>query len=421
MTLDYFGIITDIIFFKNLPIVKKVFFILLILSILLPTQAQKLPESWYRAQAALDNGNYSIALTWIDSALMVSPSNPSFWLKRGEIQYTANSYQSALADFQNAEKYRAGISSLWLARTYAQLSDTANAFAQLKIHLESAGKEPESAIMLDRAFSELSKTPQWKKLWLTDWYSPAEKLTADVAYHFSRQRWTDAIELLNQRIEGRSARHQLYFLRGQAYFNTGSYKAADADFAHALNKSKRNHEYLAWKAKTLLKQGKTRKAITEINHAIEYSGGSPEYYLIRSQALAANQQFEDATADILYFLSFYPNSIQAIELSAEYAANAGRYLTALSQLGKLIKTIPNEPKYYVQRGKIYMKSENWAMAEMDFAMSLDYDPNNADVYIQKGLCRYYQGNTSGACSDWKNALRLGSFQSQELLFRNCKE
>lgn len=401
-------------------VVKRILLVLIFLSFFLSSHSQKLPEYWYRAQAALDNGNYSHALMWIDSALLVSPNNPSFWLKRGEIQYNANNYQTALADFQNAEKIRAGVASIWLARTYAQLNDTANSFTQLKIHLESANKQPESAILLDRAFSELSKTPQWKKLWLTDWYSSAERLTADINYHFSRKRWNDAIELMNQRIEGRSARHQLYALRGQAYFNIASYKAAEADFSHALKKSKRNHEYLAWRAKTFLKQDKARRAISDINHAIDYSGGSPEYYLIRAQVFAASKQNESALTDVQHYLSFYPNNIQAIELSSEYAANTGRYLTALSQLGKLIKTMPNEPKYYIQRAKIYMKSENWAMAEMDFAMSLDYDPNNADVYLQKGLCRYYQGNVPGACSDWKNALRLGSFQAQELLFKYCK-
>jgi len=121
-----------------------------------------------------------------------------------------------------------------------------------------------------------------------------------------------------------------------------------------------------------------------------------------------------------FYLSFYPKNITAIEKYAFIAAEAGKNLTALSQLAKLIKTTPNEPKLYIQRAKIYIKSENWAMAEMDFAMSLDYDPNNADVYIQKGLCRFYQGNSSGACSDWKNALRLGSFEAQELIYRNCK-
>lgn len=406
--------------FNVFIVVKKGIVIFVFICNLLPSYAQKFPVSYYRAQAALDNGELSKARIWIDSATLADPKNPVIWIKKGEIQFNTSNYSSAISDFVHADKLRSGISSIWLARSYAILGDTANAFQYLKSHLESTGKESEASIILDKSFSNLTNTPQWKKLWLTDWYSGSEKLIADVKYHFKREQWVEAIDLLNQRIEGRSASHQYYALRGEAYFKTGSYRAAEADFTHAVKKSKRNHVYLSWRAKIFIKQAKFKNAIKDLNQAIEFSGGVPAYFLLRAEALAGNGKIDLAIVDIEHYLSFYPSDIIAIELYANLAVQSGKYLTALSQIGKLIKTFPNEPRYYIQRANIYMKSNNWAVAELDYTMSLDFDPNNAEVYIQKGLCRYYQNNLSGACSDWKNALRLGSFEAQELLFRNCK-
>ena len=401
-------------------VVKKIQILLSLALVVISASAQKFPKSFYRAQAALENGEFAQAISWIDSTLNSSTINESYWLKRGEVNYLSKNYQDALVDFLTADKYKNQFASYWLAKTYAQLNDTAKVFEQLRIHLETRGKESEATIQLDEAFDKIQNTSQWKRIWLTDWYSPAEKLAAEIEYLFDQESWTEAIEVLNQRIEGRSAGHQLYTFRGEAYYNIGSYKAAEADFSQAIDKSKRNHEYLIWHAKTLIKQEKFRKAIDDVDRAIELSGGKPEYFMIRSEAYAGESKFEEAASDLEFYLSFYPKNITAIEKYAFIAAEAGKNLTALSQLAKLIKTTPNEPKLYIQRAKIYMKSENWAMAEMDFAMSLDFNPNNADVYIQKGLCRYYQGNSAGACNDWKNALRLGSFEAQELIYRNCK-
>jgi len=405
----------------NVPtVVKRIQILLTLAFIFFSASAQKFPESYFRAQAALENGEFAQAIIWIDSAIISSPSNENFWLKRGEINYISKDFNAALEDFQTAEKYKKQAASYWLAKTYAQLNDTAKAFEQLEIHLNSRSKESEATILLDEAFDKLHSTKQWKEIWLTDWYNSSEKMYAEIEYLFEQESWNEAIETLNQRIEGRSAGHQLFALRGEAYFNIGSYKAAEADFSHAMDRSKRNHQYIIWHAKTLVRQEKFRKALDHATQAIELSGGKPDYFLVRAEANAGEGNFEEAASDMEFYLTFYPKNIFAIEKYSIIAAEAGKNLTALSQLAKLINAKPNNPNYYVQRAKIYMKSENWEMAEMDFAMSLDFNPNNADVYIQKGLCRFYQGNSAGACNDWKNALRLGSFEAQELLYRNCK-
>ncbi|PKP37167.1 MAG: hypothetical protein CVT98_06450, partial [Bacteroidetes bacterium HGW-Bacteroidetes-15] len=106
--------------------------------------AQKLTESYYRANAAIHYKDYELANIWIDSAINSSPRNPLFWLKKGEIQFQSNHFDEAITSLNMAEKYRVGIASYWLAKSYAMKSDTANAFAELKRHLTSSPKEVEA-------------------------------------------------------------------------------------------------------------------------------------------------------------------------------------------------------------------------------------------------------------------------------------
>ena len=174
-------------------VVKKIQILLSLALVVISASAQKFPESYYRAQGALENGEFAQAIIWIDSTLNSSPTNESYWLKRGEVNYLSKNYQDALNDFLTADKYKNQIASYWLAKTYAHLNDTAKVFEQLRIHLETRGKESEATIQLDEAFDKIQNTSQWKRIWLTDWYSPGEKLAAEIEYLFDQENWTEAI------------------------------------------------------------------------------------------------------------------------------------------------------------------------------------------------------------------------------------
>jgi predicted Zn-dependent protease len=382
--------------------------------------AQKLPTNYYRAQAAIDNCQLGVALQWIDSALIVSPRNPLLWMKKGEIQFLSKSYTESVNSFQTAESFRVGIASYWLARAYSMLNDKTNAFKELERHLSNNPKEIEAKILLDTAFNNINKSAEWSKLWLTDWYTTNERFISDILYQFSRNEWDYALDLLNARMDSRNARHQLYALRGEAFFNVGSFKSAKADFDQALKGSRRNHQYMAWNAKTLLDLNNGKGAIRFLNNAIELSGGEPAYFKLRARAFASEQNFEKAITDIKHYLTFYPKDFDAIASYAEYSMRYGKLIDALFQLGKLIAENPKEPRFYIMRAKIYIKSNNWKVAEMDLTESIKLNPNNAESYLLRGNCNHNLGKKVEACSDWRRSQELGNFHAQELIYKHCR-
>lgn len=394
----------------------------LILLCLLPmiSGAQKLSESYFRADAAIYYHDYERAEYWIDSAISLNPRSPLLWLKKGEIQFRKQSFNEALTSFSNAEKFRIGIASYWLAKTYAMLGDTSNAFTELKRHLSIPSKETEANILLDSAFKSIKNTVQWKKIWKEEWYSSNEILFADISYLFSHNEWDHALDILNERMDGRRAGHRLYALRGEAYYHLESYNAAEKDFANALKRSKRNHIYMYWLSKAMLANGKKGKAIKLLNQAIDHSGGEPKYFKQRSIAFANSDEYSQAADDMKHYLSFYPSDGEATELLAEFSYKAGKFIEALFQLGKLIKNQPNNYRFLSMRADIYMKSSNWEMAELDLNKAITLYPEDADVFLRRGICRFNRNSTNEACSDWHKAFSLGNFEAQELIYKHCR-
>ena len=398
---------------------RNLLFILLVLNFS-PSLAQKMPESYYQALALIEQNKCEQAISLIDSSVVKTDNNPNLLMLRGEAFLKKHQYAKAIDDFRKAELLKNGIASYQLARAYALINDTENALIELKRHLSQPVKQPEAFILLDTAFINLSKSSQWNSIWLNDWYTPYERMVAEVAYLFSHEQWDDAIDLLNQKIEGRAARHRLYALRGEAYFNIGSYRSAEADFAQAIQKSRRNHEYMFWKAKALAAQGKYKAAIKQLNHAIDLSGGNPHYYMERGQAYAGMGNHHNAITDIQHFLTYYPDCIKAMELFTIYAVALGRNIDALFRLATMIKAKPNEVNYYLLRSKIYISSQNWAVAEKDLSKASGINGRLVEAYMQRGLCYINMGNKEAACKDWKQAQTLGKFEAQELIYKHCR-
>jgi tetratricopeptide (TPR) repeat protein len=381
---------------------------------------QKQPESYFRAKASINEGKFEQAILWLDSSLALSRGNPNIWILKGEAFYRANRFENAIVCFSKAEEIRKGSSSIWLARTYSLLGDTLNAFTQLVQHLSLSPKQTEASIKLDTAFAKISKFPQWRAIWLKPWYSPQEIVIADVLYHFSHKEWDYAIDLLNEKIKGKRGNHQLFALRAQAYFLIGSLKAAEQDIKQAISKNKRNHYYYSWYATILNANGNFKKSLTQINHSIGLSGGEPTYYLIRAKAFVDLKKYGQAIDDVKHYLSFYPNNIAAIEQLTEYSVESGKNIEALLLLGRLIKQNPSNSRYFFLRGTVYMRSSNWEVARLDFDQAQKIDSKNSEVYLNRGICNHNLGKSTEACNDWRQAIKLGNFQAQELVFKNCR-
>lgn len=387
---------------------------------ILRVNAQQMPETFYRLQAAIDMQDRAKALQWADSCKEIKPMKYQYLIGIGEAFLLNGKHSDAIECFHKAESARSGSASFKLAKTYCAIGDTANCFEWLRRNLESAQREKESVILLEGVFEKYHSSISWKNLWSKDWYTSLDKAIAEAEYLNANQNYEESLELLNTRIKGTKSRYTLYELRGDAYLNLNNPSAASDDYSIAYKKSRKNPLYLVKIAEAMITRKQYPQAIKKLDEAIEESGGNPKYHLVRAKAYNEMNQPANGLQDIKYYLEFYPNDTKAIELLSQSAYDAGLYVDALFALAKLSKTSPNNPKYRYLRGLTYIKTEQprLAIVELDFAIVNEY--SIADAYFYKALAHYSLGELKEACRCFSISHQYGKFEAQEWLFKYCK-
>ena len=87
---------------------------------------------------------------------------------------------------------------------------------------------------------------------------------------------------------------------------------------------------------------------------------------------------------------------------------------------KAIETGIMDDRYYYYRGMVRNQSDKQELALGDFAMSLDINPRQPELLMQRAQIRFDAGDIEGACHDWKKALEMGNAKAADLLYKHCR-
>jgi len=380
--------------------------------------AQKMPIAYYRAEAAFNQNDFHNALIWIDSCLLLKPIRYEFYLLKGASLLNLDSSKQALDAFYKANKIRNNIASYYIAKTYCRLNDSSKCLEWIKINLNSIYREPESKYILDNDFSILTNK-EWKETWEKDWYSSLEKDINHAEYLINSKEYEKAIDLLNQRIRSKKSNSKLFLLRGTAHLKLRNINLALKDLEIAQKRRKKDYSLIALRAKAYLLIDEYEKADKLIDQAISYSGGKPEFYLIKSEILSAKKEWENAYLNVKKYLDFYPNNPIANNLKIDCASEAGYYSEALLSLAKLLKLNPQNPELYFKRGKIYYKAEQYREAILDFDKAIQLNYKVSESYLLKGKSLMNLGERKEACKCFSISGNLGSLESKSIFLNSC--
>jgi tetratricopeptide (TPR) repeat protein len=68
---------------------------------------------------------------------------------------------------------------------------------------------------------------------------------------------------------------------------------------------------------------------------------------------------------------------------------------------------PNNAEVYINRGADRYKIRHYDDAIADYDKAIELDPKNAEAYCLRGLAKHFLGDKEGACSDWNKSGELG--------------
>lgn len=401
--------------------ILKLFCIILIASLLSSKSiAQYFPEAYYRLCAAIELCDNEKARSWADSCLLLKPQRYQYLLAVGQSYFLNQNFTQAIDCFSRVEQQRRGMGSLWLAKTYCLLDDTAASLGYLRKHLQSAQRAKESDILLDPVFQKLHQTHGWQHIWRSDWYNKTDKTLAEAEYYNRHGNYQQTLALLGGRSSRGKGSAAIYALRGDAYLALKNVGASLADYRVALRKSRNKAVYRVKVAQALALRAQPTAAIKQIDQAIRQAGPNPKFFLERAKIFMSMGNNKLAHNDLTYYLSFYPTDSQVMELFVQTAIESARYVDALWALAKLLKLYPDRPQLLYLRGLALLQTGQWHPAIHDFEHAIKLNYMVADAYYHKALALIALGENAEACRSFSIASHYGCFKAQEQLYKHCK-
>ena len=403
--------------------------------------AQVPDESYLSGAASFISGNYGKAVADYTLAISRNNAGEDLFIRRGACYLKLQDTESAIRDFNEANAISAGVADLWLAKAYSLSGNTSEAVTFLESHLGSPFRIAGDIIKQDPDFDGLQTTNEWYNLWQKDWYGEEEKTIADVRYLLKKGQPDNAISVLDDRIVSSPASADLLTLRGEVNYSTGNYAAAIADLTAALNlrKNTSRNKYpplegagggypplegagggLILRARSYLQAYRFKDAVTDLNRILREDPAVFPAYLLRAQANAGLKSYDAAIKDVVTYLKYFDNDLEAVYRCGEYHFLAEDYLNALKYFNRNLKEDPNNALYHKARGKTYLKSGTYRYAINDLSMSLDLNPDDAETWMYLGLAKIRTGDKVNGCSDLQRARQMGNTEALGLVIEECQ-
>ena len=214
---------------------------------------------------------------------------------------------------------------------------------------------------------------------------------------------------------------RIYSKRAGSQAMLGQAEEALRDADKALSLDPKDEE--AYNSRGLANRllGRLDDAVNDFSLAIRIKDDYSRPYNNRGAVYLAQGQPERAIVDFS----------KAIELDSHYAdpySNRGaveqkleRTEAALKDLDTALRLNPNSADAYQNRGVIKNTLKLFPEALDDFNQALKLKPDNGGILLGRGISKFYLGDKTGACEDWRMASARGATDTAALITEYCKE
>jgi tetratricopeptide (TPR) repeat protein len=277
----------------------------------------------------------------------------------------------------------------------------------------------EKEYRLDPYLSKIEESREWKEFWNSHGFSEGDKILAEVKYQISIGR----VDAASQVLQGNRSQFGMTpeFIYSEALLNysTGLYQETAGILRSQLSGKIKSEIRERLLTDALLGAGDFSAALSGYSKLIGSEYADADLFLGRAKAFAGLTEYKKSLADIDYYLTLYPGDVASLSLAGSVAAASGDNNGGIVYMNRAIELDPNLRRSYTARGDIWSISGMWENAVSDYSMALDLQPDDGNVYYNKGVALIRLGKTEQACHDLRMALRLGNRKASELINIHC--
>jgi predicted Zn-dependent protease len=340
-------------------------------------------------------------------------------LLRGNAYFRSGKVKEAKNDFMSAESMTQGSGLYGLARCAAAGGEARAAVSYLEAHLKSQFRKSEPEIMLDSSFASVQASPEWKSLWKKDWYKGYERKSWEID-HYLKIGKTDLAEEVWRELSATYADMPVTdFCKARILTARGLYRDASALLTPLAIKSEAPATYITALAEAQSGEGSYYASAMSYGRLIDDEYPDPQLFLKRAAMLVKAGDRVAAKADLETYLGLNPENSEALGLIGKTYAEEGAIYEALPYLNMNIEKHPGEATAFSIRGDAWLAARTWDKAAEDYTMSLDLDPENADVNLNLGIALINSGRTEDACHYLRKARDQGNKDATKYLSKYC--
>jgi tetratricopeptide (TPR) repeat protein len=380
--------------------------------------SQEASDYLLRAKALSDQGKNKDAIELLSGALL-KIQDSRFYLLRADVYAASGSYSEAIADYQSANKVNSSSGEYGLSRIYALKNDVKTALYHLDQSISSSFRKNEKEIMLDPAYSVIENTPEWRQFWKKERYSISEQKISEIEYYIATGNKEESARILSEMTTEYPESTSTLYAKALVDFSLLKYSETLTILDKLISDEGKNENYLRLLGKVQMASGNPSGASVTYTTLLNLGLADAKLLITRAECYRKTGEDNKAMVDISKYLELYPDNRDALKLAGKIEVESGDNLKALDFFSKNIKLHPNDPECYTDRANSYFSAKSWEPAINDYSMSLDIQPANSDVWLNKGVALLNMGKIDDACHDFRKSLVLGNKKATPYISRYC--
>lgn len=262
-------------------------------------QINKLTFQYYKkAEGAMTEKSYQQALKSFQDALLISPAFGRAWLRKGDVHFILQEYDSAIFNYDKAityDPFSTGYFKIGLA--YLKKGDHSSATENFKRYIP-VGKE-----LLARNRKDSSGDQSTASL-LENFVEERADVFYSLGYaQLMTKQFLEALENMDMAIHFRKFFPRAYFARGSALYALEDFGGAVRNMEESIRMGLSEPQVIFSLAKAYIANDQMKEAVFSLTHALELDPAFKAAYTLRAHCYKSYSQYALALKDINTALS----------------------------------------------------------------------------------------------------------------------
>jgi serine/threonine protein kinase/tetratricopeptide (TPR) repeat protein len=195
------------------------------------------------------------------------------------------------------------------------------------------------------------------------------------------------------------------FLQGKACAEQKNFECAIENYSKAIKANPANAEAYNGRGWAYLEKDKFDQAVDDCSKAITLKPDYSEAYTCRGRARGAQDDYNASFSDCDKAIELKADSAEAYACRGSAEFWQDRYVQSFNDCDKAIKLKPDFGRAYACRGLVYdYKDHELDKAMADYNTALGLDPDNANIYVNRGIAYFKQKQYEKALQDWNKVI-----------------